>query len=390
MRTIVVVFFLICTFHFLLAQPTKEEIYSKYINCNLNYFWKNKSDEPIFNGLKALILREYDEAEKILLEVIPSVSDSLKKLIYTDLAYLNFTQKNWSKGNQYLTMADSTLDPQENPYHYFSKYPAEFIKTSQDSISVELIDNFYIKGSLNDSRKNENLIVDTGASPSIISASLAQQYNLQIDSTLVTAKASGFGIPTNVQSTVIDKLTIGEVEFFNIPALIIGDEMFRRMGLKGEMIFGLTEMMMFDVVKLDYPGKKFILIRRSLRKNLLPNFAVLDFLPVINYQVRGETISGFIDTGSPITYLFTSEKFDPAKQQATRSIEKSWGEYKFTVNYYKLPLSFAGCLSGDYEIQIMDYRGPENRFEEESILGNDIWSDKVLVIDFRNNRICFE
>jgi hypothetical protein len=347
-------------------------------------------DEPLFNGLKALILREYDKAEAILLKVVPSVSDSLKKSLYTDLAFLSYNQKNWIKGNEYLTMADSTLDPAENPYHYFSEYPAEFVKTKQDSTSVELIDNFYIKGSLNDSQKDENIIVDTGASPSIISASLAQKYNLQIDSTVVTAKASGFGIPTNVHSTIIDQLTIGDVEFYNIPALIIGDEMFRRMGLKGEMILGFTEMMMFDVVKLDYPGKKFTLIRHFQKKNQRPNFAILDFLPIINYQVRGETISGFVDTGSPITYLYTSQRWDPAKEQVVRSVEQSWGEYKFTVNYYKFVISFADCLNGEYEIQIMDYRGPVHRFNEESLLGNDIWSNKVLVIDFKNNRICFE
>jgi len=390
MKTLVLVLLLICGSDCLAGQPTKEEIYSRYINCDLIYFWNNEFEDPLFNGLKALILRDYDKAEEILLKVIPLVSDSLKKSLYTDLAFLNYTQKNWIKGNEYVTLADSTLDPTKNPYHYFSKYPAEYIKTKQDSITVELIDNFYVIASLNNSRKDELIIVDTGASPSIISTSLAQKYHLPVDSTLVSTKASGFAIPTNVHSTIIDQITVGEVEFYNIPALILGDEMFQKMGLKGEMILGLTEMMMFDVVKLDYPRKKFTVIRHSQNKHLQPNFAILDFLPIINYQVREETISGFIDTGSPITYLFTSEKFDPTKEQAIRSIEKSWGEYKFTVNYYKLPLSFTDCLNGEYEIQIMDYRGPAKRFEQESLLGNDIWLDKTLVIDFKNNRICFE
>lgn len=372
------------------SQSTNEEIYSKYLNCDLNYFWNNEINDPLFNGLKAVILREYDTAEELLLELIPTVSDSLKKSIYTDLVYINYSQRKWSKGNEYTLLADSNFDATKNPCNFFPQYPNEYIFMEQDSVSVDFIDGFHIQGRINASEIKENIILDTGCSPSVVSMSLAQRYNLKIDSTDHKATVSGFGIPTKTYSTIIEKLTIGDIEFFNIPTIVISDEMFQRIGLKGEIILGLTEMMMFDVIKFDYPQKKFTFIRQAQKKDSKPNFAILDFLPVINYEVRDKTISGIIDTGSPITYLFVSEQWDPQKEHKVRSIEKSWGEYKYTVNYYSFPISFSNCINGVYEILIMPNRNPPHRFKKESLLGNDIWSDKILMIDFKNNRVCFE
>lgn len=91
--------------NFVLAQNPKDKIYTKYINCDLNYFLDNEFEDGLFNGLKAIIYSKYDKAEKQLLSEIPKVSDSLKTAIYNDLVYINYAKKNWTKGNEYVGTA---------------------------------------------------------------------------------------------------------------------------------------------------------------------------------------------------------------------------------------------------------------------------------------------
>ena len=370
------------------AQNLKSEIYTKYINCNLNYFLDNESEDALFNGLKAIIYGKYDKAEELLLSVIPQVSDSLKAAIYNDLVYINYAKKNWTKGNEYVLKGDPNFDPETNPYSYFDKYPDEHLELRGKSVSVDFIDNFYVHGTINDNDTLENIVVDTGAPQTIISISLALKYDFEIDSTKAKGTASGLAIQTSAHSALMKKLKIGEVTFFNVPVIVIGNEMFRTLGLKGELILGIPEMMMFDIVKFDYPNKKFTMIKKGEKEDSKPNFAILDLKPIISYHIRNETTSGLLDTGSPYSYLY-SERWDANKEKKIRTVNKSVGGYKFKVNYYKIPISFSGGLKGDFEIAIHPNR-LKGRHKTESLLGIDIWENKILTIDFKNRIISFK
>jgi predicted aspartyl protease len=373
----------------LFAQNSKTEIYNKYINCNFNYFLDNESEDALFNGLKAIIYGEYDKAEELLLSVIPDVSDSLKESICFDLVYINYTRKNWLKGNEYIVRGDPDYDTATNPFNYFGKYPKLHLKMSGNSTSVDFIDNFYIQGTINDNDKAENIIVDTGAGYTVISSSLALKYNFQIDSTKLMGVMSGQSISTSAHSALINKLKIGEVTFFNVPVIVAEDKVFKAMGVKGEIILGIPVMMMFDIVQFDYPNKKFSMIRKTEKKDIKPNFALVDLKPIISYNIRNEVASAIFDTGSPYTYLYAAH-WDANKEKKIRSEDQSFGKYKFKVDYYKIPLSLSGGIQDEFEITIHTNRNPPNRFVTTSLLGNDIWLDKKVVIDFKNRLINFE
>jgi len=145
---------------------------------------------------------------------------------------------------------------------------------------------------------------------------------------------------------------------------------------------------MFDIVKFDYPNKKFTMIRKCEKKDSKPNFALLELKPIISYNIRNETTSGLLDTGSPYSYLY-SERWDANKEKKIRTVEKSVGGYKFKVNYYEIPISFSGGIKGDFEITIHPNR-LTSRHKMESVLGVDILGNKILTIDFKNRIISFE
>lgn len=163
-----------------------------------------------------------------------------------------------------------------------------------------------------------------------------------------------------------------------------------REGIYSRYLNCICKWKLFDAVKFDYPQKKVTMIRETKRQNVKPNFAILDFHPIINYKVKGEIISGLVDTGSPLIYLFSSKRWDPQQERVVRSVEKISGNYKYTAKYYEFPLFFPEGLDGNYQIQILPKRPLPHRFEKDSVLGNDIWLDKTLVIDFKNRLVRFE
>lgn len=255
-----------------------ENIYSRYINSDLNYFFENDIDDDLFMGLKSIVTGDYFTAEKIINQIIPNVSDSLKKNLYNDLAFISFFQKNWAKGNKYLQLSDSSLNKNNNPYFFFSNYPKESFSMLCDTVSINY-DGFYIQGKINNQEEFENIILDTGASPSTISFSLARKYNLKIDSTQFSSNFSGFGIKTKFYSTVIKHLKLNGVDFYNIPVFVISDDIFTKINLKGQFILGLTEISLFDCVEFDYPQNKFTMIKKVLKnENIKPNFSILVML----------------------------------------------------------------------------------------------------------------
>ena len=319
------------------------------------------------------------------------LSTSLRKRIFRELADLRYVRKEWAAGNTYMGNADPEQDPGKNPFAYFTGYPEERLKMEAKTATVPLVDDCYVIGKVNGNEVPEHILISTSRAPSAVSLSFAGKYGLTVAPTkFVTIDKRLHADPSRTYSACIENLNIGEASLLNVPVTVLDDDFFRRAGYRGGIILGLTELMLFDTVKFDYPGRKLVLIGKGTPKEDRPNFALLDFQPLIQYQIGNEKITGLIDTGAPFSYIFQSKRWDPDKEEVSRTINAGSGEDRVTFRLHEFPLSFPPCLEGRFELQILPKQERINRFQPESLLAPDIWSDKVLVIDFLNRILCFE
>ena len=115
---------------------------------------------------------------------------------------------------------------------------------------------------------------------------------------------------------------------------------------KGEIIFGLNFFMLFQKVEFDYQNKLFNAYKTIEKQDITPNFIIIENTPVTRFKIERTNVIGVIDTGSPFTYLFKSEKWNPNNFNPSREKEKEWGNYKYTQKYYDFDVSSNLCWNG--------------------------------------------
>jgi predicted aspartyl protease len=101
----------------------------------------------------------------------------------------------------------------------FSRYPDQTVGLNRHSV-VQFRKNDSLPVAING--KALYWIVDTGANVSMISQSEARMLGLKVER--VPSKASDLnGGSTNIGATVAPKLTLGEVEIYNVPLMVLPD-----------------------------------------------------------------------------------------------------------------------------------------------------------------------
>ncbi len=367
------------------ASEPEKAVYQRYLDCDLEYLFNDGSNGPLHDGLRNLILGNYYEAEKQLLVVLPSVGDSLRNSLLVDLAYSCYSRQDWLKGNEYVRQSDSLSEDTPNPYEPFSVYPPRKFVMSSDSASVPFINNFFIEAKLNDKDSAELVLLDTGSPVTVISARMAKKYGLRIDSTKLRTKVTGLQTPTSVKCTLLDRVSFGTVEFQHVPVLVLDNAVFDRMGLPMDIIFGLTEMMAFDAMQLDYATSSvsFYCDKRQ-QVDEHPDFGVFDLKCVFSLEVADSTVTALLDTGSPFSYMLQSDVWNPDSFEVARKEEKTYGDYTFTVKYYSLPVRFRGSEPKKTEIQILSRPHLLERHHINCLVGTDLLADKIVYLDFKN------
>lgn len=131
-----------------LAEPAVEEIYERYLKCDLTYFLNCQPRSPLELGLKAIVAGDLTAAEQALLKALPGAPDSLRSAIFTDLAHINYARHEWRKGNEYALRAEPGSDPQDNPLFHFPTYPKESVQTPRNEVNVPFLDHFYVRGTV--------------------------------------------------------------------------------------------------------------------------------------------------------------------------------------------------------------------------------------------------
>lgn len=258
-------------------------------------------------------------------------------------------------------------------------------------VSVEL-DGFHVRGGINRGENTELVIVDTGAEVTVATRSLAEEYGLVIESTAYEGSATAFGLPTSWGASLLERLAIGDAEFRNVPILVVDDKILAGLGLNARLVLGMPELMHFASITFDFGQGRFVMRRDSTGTPGAPNFAIMDLKIVVEFQLDGEPITGFIDTGSPWTRLFLSERWNPKSAKGKKSREISWnvGADTYTRQLFRYRVQLPGGLQREIDLSIVPDDTPEHRFGYEALLGNNLWANKAMTIDFVSRRLEFK
>jgi predicted aspartyl protease len=364
--------------------------YGKYLDCDIEYFTKD-IDDSLYLALQDIVHGRYEIATEKLTHLLGSQADTIRSIAVQELINLYLTKKKYGKVNELIQLSKSEQKQgHKSPFYYFTRYPqTSFSLKDADSFKTEMYFDFYIKGIVNQRNSSEFIILDTGMPNTAVSQRFAKKHYLTVDTLQVTGVVSGFGLSTTVHSTLIDSIRMGQLTLYNVPAFVVENQLFEMIKSKGEMIFGLEFLMRFQKIEFDYQNKLFNAYKTIEKQDITPNFFIIENTPVTRFKIGKTNVIGLIDTGSPFTYLFKSDKWNPNNFNPSREEEKEWGDYKYTQKYYDFDVSSNLCWNGKTEFMIWENRNPPTKFHNQCIIGNSIWKNGKLSLDFLNNYACF-
>lgn len=233
----------------------------------------------------------------------------------------------------------------------------------------------------------ERAAIDTGASLSFLSYSLAKNLNIKISE---DSKSQGFGfhgkiIP--VWLSYIDFLEIGKIKIKNIPVMIFRDDdlTFGEFKINAGLGFHLLKE---GILKIDFKNKKFSFKIYEEKGRDMGNLIILGLRAGVQVTINGAGFYNFIlDTGSESTYITTngakkallSEKLN-LLDVITRGIGKA------KVEYRKVEDATIGL--GNYKIWYSNIllKGEEAKYVD-GILGNDFLENFKVTLDFPKKTI---
>ncbi|PIE64188.1 MAG: hypothetical protein CSA26_09315 [Desulfobacterales bacterium] len=243
-----------------------------------------------------------------------------------------------------------------------------------------------IKARLNNSPKEYNFMLDTGAF-NIIRQEVADELGLPTGLE-ITATGSQ-GKTKKIQLVKLDEINVGGVAVKNCPSGIIQDD-----SLFPENIAGIigSNFLRFFTVTIDFEEHKIVLTKNSLDKqDSIPVTLEMKqgFAPFLQCILNDKTkIKAMIDTGTPVTSLALPllKKTDEFRQgkviKATGSTAAGIGgrsDENYTLRIKKIAI-------GDNIIKNL----PVFSHSDDSVqmlIGNDVLTAYKVVIDYPGNRI---
>ncbi|HPR64017.1 MAG TPA: retropepsin-like aspartic protease [Thermoanaerobaculia bacterium] len=235
-------------------------------------------------------------------------------------------------------------------------------------------------------------VVDTGASMTIISSSLAEELGIQIDPEM---KSWGYGLhqkKIDLHFAYLDTLRLGEITVYEVPVMVFPDEdlifQTRRGTLKIDVALGY-HLLRQGRLFLDYRAKILQWVPASTMEPLEDqNLFVTGLRPSAMVAINEAFGYHFIlDTGSEKTFLSTSGSNRSSTQEK--------------INFYKMIFHGFGkartvnLKAGDLLMALAGYQAafkdiPVNR-ESSSLIdgyvGNDFLSNFQVMLDFPHGRI---
>lgn len=339
------------------------------------------------------IKKDYKNSVDLFLQVLNLTNPAM--VIYGktlwNLALLNYFRNNFSESYKNAEDAFKSGYLIDKGFINFLKKSPEKIYKIENHFSE--IDFEYAKKKLPiiESTINENIkektIIDTGASLTFVSFSLAEKLGIEISDEL---KSQGFGFHNKVIPvwlSYIKSIEINNLKIIDIPIMIFRDDDLTFGDYKINFGLGFHLLKEFKIT-MDYKKKKVSFETYREEEYFPGNLILLGLRAGVEVSINGAGYYNFIlDTGSEKTYITTSGTKKAVLSEKLNFFELiTRGIGKAKVEYRKIEDTTIG-LSG-YKVW---YRNIISKMENikyvDGILGNDFLENFKVVLDFPKNKI---
>lgn len=308
-----------------------------------------------------------------------------------NLAILNYFRNNFSESYKFAEDAvKSGYLIDKGFLNFLKKSPEKIYKIENNFVEIDFEYSKkklpIIESTINEKIK-EKTIIDTGASLSFLSFSLAEKLGIEISDEL---KSQGFGfhgrlIP--VWLSFIKSVEINNLKIIEIPIMIFRDEDLTFGDYKINFGLGFHLLKEFKIT-MDYKKRKVSFEIYKEEEYFSGNLILLGLRAGVEVTINGAGYYNFIlDTGSERTYITTSGTKKAVLSEKLNFFDVlTRGIGKAKVEYRKIEDTTIGL--GGYKVwysNIISKR--ENIKYVDGILGNDFLENFKVIMDFPKNKI---
>jgi len=252
-------------------------------------------------------------------------------------------------------------------------------------LPVYLVNDYMVivRGSIGGIEKR-NLLIDTGANPTVITRDLAKKLHLSGS----TEQFQAVGLNMNSQVVSLPSLQVGPIQVQNLRVLVQDlTEFDKKIGLRLDALVGL-DVLAHSNFRIDYHEKKMI-------------FGAVPPLPFaapirwtghgacINAHVEGQTVSLLLDSGAADVVLF-SRRISGLADKSGIVWDNTGLAGRFTVRQVKLNgFEAAGSNLGPREVFVSDNRNAE-RYPYEGLLALGSERFRQVGFDFEHQSFTWE
>lgn len=239
-----------------------------------------------------------------------------------------------------------------------------------------------VRGTAN-GRTDLNLVIDTGATYTVISRRLYKQLRLRTG----TVSAVSWGSQVQVQTGKLGLISIGEMIFRDVEIRV--GELSLAKGLRIDLLVGL-DLLKRTNLTIDYVRRTLVFGSRRAFEDGTSFYAGLPFIP-IRLEAQGKRLALVLDTGSPYLIFFRTEitdEVDLVRTKERKRINHAGGHLdlrKVVLNEARLGENSIGAFTA----YLMDasskpYGGADG------ILSPTAVGMCRIHLDFESNRISWE
>jgi tetratricopeptide (TPR) repeat protein len=361
---------------------------------------KGQKTPPLYLGTVASAFNGTKRAEKYLNRVIrqkPGSDDAYEA--HGQLAYLyarlGRNREVVQQFDRMLEIKPNSLDVQNmRPlFAGFSRYPEQSVgKKHESKVSGATVSKEWLTIPVSVHGKALNWGVDTGANLSVISEAEAQMLGLTIGSEKAQLSDSNGGGAT-IRTTVVDKLSIGEMEIRNVPFLVIPDSQppFNDMHPGTRAILGFTFLSALKAIGWTSDGTFEIGFPSDPSENVQPNLWFDGLSPVTRVGFQNRDLDFALDTGDGAgTQLWSRFSRDYAsllKEHGTKSTRKvtqmGGSQVRNIVSLPELQLQVGGFDTVLKPAEV--FSKPVGNDSRYGLLGMDLLTQaRKVKVDFRS------
>lgn len=208
-----------------------------------------------------------------------------------------------------------------------------------------------------------NLLLDTGAGQSAVFEAVAKRLGLRSRRTTEEVKTTT-GSHDQVPTIVFPSVRTGSIEHCQVACLVLPNHMQADPSFDGVAGFNVLSAMK---TLIDLPQRKLAFLDKDEPAPLggmsLVRLDIRDNVPIASVDVNGNSTHALLDTGSGETVVFREPVDRHDKRKATS-------------------ITLGPGLRFDVEAEVQQLTDLSRGLRIGAILGNDMWTDCLLVIDY--------